>query len=185
MTTIDTSGPGAPAIHPAPSRPGPRTRIDAGAQVRGVPAGFVSRSLVYILDLGITLGLYAAGAIMLALGIALFTLQRPQVLGLSGLTTSFAYFAWALTYAAVTVAIWGATPGMGLLGLRIIRVDGRRVRWGRATLRAFLVPVLFAVTVFVDMLWILFDRRRRAIHDHVLGTIVIYDWSAHRSRAPD
>ena len=66
----------------------------------------------------------------------------------------------------------GRTPGMGTMGLRLLREDGRRVR-----LRQVLKRVgTFYVTAGLGSLLIPVTARRRALHDVVAGTVVVYDW---------
>jgi uncharacterized RDD family membrane protein YckC len=69
----------------------------------------------------------------------------------------------------------GQTPGMGTMGLRLLREDGRRVRLGQALKRV----ATFYVTFGLGSLLIPVTERRRALHDIVAGTVVVYDWGAH------
>lgn len=66
----------------------------------------------------------------------------------------------------------GQTPGMGIMGLRLLREDGRRVRLRQVLKRV----ATFYVTAGLGSFLIPVTERRRALHDVVAGTVVVYDW---------
>lgn len=78
-------------------------------------------------------------------------------------------------YGVVFFVATGQTPGMGMMGLRLRREDGRSVRLRQALKRV----ATFYVTVGLGSLLIPFTARRRALHDIVAGTVVEYDWGDH------
>lgn len=66
----------------------------------------------------------------------------------------------------------GQTPGKQLLGLMVITVYGERPGVGRCLLRTF--GYLLSVLPFsLGLLWVGFDREKRALHDWVAGTYVV------------
>jgi uncharacterized RDD family membrane protein YckC len=67
----------------------------------------------------------------------------------------------------------GRTYGDQVLGLRVVDAGGRTPRPGRAILRAVLCAI-FPLGLF----WAGVSSRRRSVHDLVLRTSVIYDWTA-------
>jgi uncharacterized RDD family membrane protein YckC len=70
---------------------------------------------------------------------------------------------------------YGATPGMSVCGLRILRaVDGEAIDFSVAALR-FLIFVLEIVTIvgLAGFLVAAFEKRKRAVHDLIAGTIVV------------
>lgn len=86
-----------------------------------------------------------------------------------------AYTAYLVAYFAVPVARFGRTPGQALLGLRVRCSDGRPVGAVRAVVRALVLPLLTTATLGLSALGILLGRRRRALHDVIAGTVVVYD----------
>lgn len=66
-----------------------------------------------------------------------------------------------------------ATPGMRLTGVTVRSWTGERPSY----LQAFVQTILFYVTVYptwsLVLLIVLFDRRRRTLHDMLAGTLVI------------
>jgi uncharacterized RDD family membrane protein YckC len=65
----------------------------------------------------------------------------------------------------------GRTLGKQMMGLRIVRSNGTRLRAGRAFWRALLCATFFPV-----LLLALVNRRNRGLEDVVFGTVVAYDW---------
>jgi uncharacterized RDD family membrane protein YckC len=65
----------------------------------------------------------------------------------------------------------GRTVGKQMMGLRVVRSDGRHLNLLRAFLRAVLCAVFFPV-----LLLALVSRRNRGLEDVAFGTVVIYDW---------
>jgi uncharacterized RDD family membrane protein YckC len=69
----------------------------------------------------------------------------------------------------------GKTPGMALLGLRLLRSDGGKV--GAITaLKRFLAVTLSMLTFGMGFLMVLVTERRRTLHDLLARTVVVYDW---------
>jgi uncharacterized RDD family membrane protein YckC len=67
----------------------------------------------------------------------------------------------------------GATVGKLLIGARIIRMDGSKIGFGVALVRWF-GSLLSSLLLGIGYLFIAFRRDRRALHDLVAGTQVIY-----------
>jgi uncharacterized RDD family membrane protein YckC len=85
---------------------------------------------------------------------------------------------FAIAYPIAFWAVLGETPGDMLLGLRIVRTDGKRMNLRRALLR-YVGCLLAALPLFLGFLWILVDERRQGWHDKIAGTYVLY--TAHDS----
>jgi uncharacterized RDD family membrane protein YckC len=143
----------------------------------GHRAGFASRAMADAVDLGIIwlLGL----ALLLSAGVVRYLLTGPPFgvpalrLWLSGPLGVLL----AVGYLAVGWTTTGRTPGKQLAGLRVVDLAGNRLHPPRALLRALLC-VLFPA----GLLWVLVSRRNAAVHDLLVRSAVLYDWSYH---APD
>jgi uncharacterized RDD family membrane protein YckC len=87
----------------------------------------------------------------------------------------------ALLYAPAMMARQGEgnglTIGKRMVGVRVVRDDGRPIGFWLALGRLLVVLVGTAITggpfLLVDALWPLFDKRDRAIHDIVVETHVV------------
>jgi uncharacterized RDD family membrane protein YckC len=78
-------------------------------------------------------------------------------------------------YRVLFYVVAGQTPGMAVMGLRLLRADGRKVGLKQAVKRA----ATFYLTLGLGSLLIPVSSRRRALHDIVAGTVVVYDWGSH------
>jgi uncharacterized RDD family membrane protein YckC len=87
---------------------------------------------------------------------------------------------WAAGYFVFFWSTTGQTPGNRVLEIRVQdAADGRPLSVARSAVR---VPaaVLSALLLFVGYLLVLVDSRRRALHDRLLGSVVVYVPSARR-----
>ena len=74
----------------------------------------------------------------------------------------------------------GQTIGKYVMGVRIVRVDGKQMSYIKAFLRYAGYFVSLA-TLGIGFIWVVFDSQRRALHDHLAGTCVIYSWRAQQN----
>jgi uncharacterized RDD family membrane protein YckC len=68
--------------------------------------------------------------------------------------------------------ILGRSPGMALLGLRIVTDDGGPIGLGRVIVR-FAGYVIGALPLLLGFAWALWDPRKQAWHDKLAGTVVL------------
>ncbi len=68
---------------------------------------------------------------------------------------------------------FAATPGKMVCGLRVVRTDGARVTYGRATGRVF-GKWLSSLTLCIGYLMVGFDEQKRALHDYLADTRVVF-----------
>jgi len=67
----------------------------------------------------------------------------------------------------------GQSIGMMPFGMRIVRnTDGGKLTWGNVILRFIGMIVAFAV-IFIGIIWVAFDSRKRGWQDLIGGTVVI------------
>jgi uncharacterized RDD family membrane protein YckC len=142
-------------------------------------AGIVSRTVALAIDALVLTVSFAVASGVLGLILSLFTpveVSSPgAVLGAAGV--------WSLVVASYFVLFWtlaGETPGMRLMALRVSNGAGDAPGLGQA-LRRLVGMVLAALPFFAGYLPVLFDDRRRGLHDMLAGTVVVY---APTSRAP-
>ena len=79
---------------------------------------------------------------------------------------------WAY-YVAFT-ALYGATPGKMLLGIRVVKTDGRPVDWLTAFMREVVGKTLSALLLGLVYLWAFFHPKRQAWHDLIADTLVVH-----------
>jgi hypothetical protein len=92
-------------------------------------------------------------------------------------------FGWAGLYFTLFVAVWsGRTPGKRLLGIRIVRLDGKPISLWVSFNRfgGYAASIFTGLLGFFEMFW---DANRQALHDRIAATVVVRE---HGSRAkPD
>jgi uncharacterized RDD family membrane protein YckC len=139
-------------------------------------AGVATRLGAFIIDLVISVGIFYVVVLAIAFVVRLFTGNEINV------TRGSAWWgvplvAWEFLYFWYCWTVAGKTPGMALFGLRVVRGDGTAVRSGRAAARTlfFLLSWAFFIPGFLG---IIFGKRRRALHDVIANTAVVYDFDA-------
>ena len=70
---------------------------------------------------------------------------------------------------------------MALPGVRVVRSDGADAGARRAVVRTLALPLSFLI-LGLGFAGILLGRQRRALHDVIAGTVVIYSWDARAAR---
>ena len=82
----------------------------------------------------------------------------------------------------VLTALSGRSFGKWATGLRIERIDGQPLGFGRAILRHFIGYPLSLLVFGFGFLMAAFNARGRALHDMIAGTIVIRDEARHTAQ---
>jgi len=70
----------------------------------------------------------------------------------------------------------GQTPGKRVLGIRVVGDEtGRSIGYGRAFGRYAITFVFgfFVLPIILDYLWPLWDSKNQALHDKVVGSVVV------------
>ena len=81
------------------------------------------------------------------------------------------------------ISFWilsGQTPGKRILGVRIMRTDGGRLKMSNAIWRQ--LGYYISSILYLGFIWILFDNKRQGFHDKLAGTIVTYSWPEGKMR---
>ncbi len=159
-----------------PASGGGRTRIS------GYYAGPLSRLLAYLIDSFVVftgaglISTIAVGSINVVLAADLQFDWRAGVLGFA------AFSVWFFLYFWVGVAVSGRTPGMSVLGIKVVEKEGTPVSPSHAAVRALVLPI--SMVTIVGVLGVVFDARQRALHDVVARTAVVYDWGDRPAELP-
>ena len=138
--------------------------------MRGTPAGLVTRVLAGAVDLVVVVVLVAAGYAAVA---ATRFLLHPAGFSFpttSGRTLLIVGLAVLAVYLAVTWAVLGGSVGDRLLGLRVVAAGGGSLHWAQCGIRAALCTV-FPIGLF----WVLVSRTNRSVQDLLVRTSVVYD----------
>jgi len=174
--------PGTPPIAPLPKQQAVEQTAALAAPepiTRTVPGG-IRRWIAHLIDLALIAGLVQAAALQGLIGpewqgflphdplsFAEAIATRPVLL------LGLVFVALHLVGGALFTALFAATPGGLLTGLRVVaKKTGKKVGPARALIRAILsVPSL--VVGGLGYLWSVVDGHRRALHDVVTGSVVV------------
>ncbi len=153
---------------------------DRDVGLQGHYAGFCTRLVSFAIDLLTVVVLFdAAGKVVEYIVSTLsgkqFTVSEYPV------AAGIALAVWAFIYCAYTQASSGRTLGMAVAGLRAVRSDGTPLDGRHAVLRVLAFPLSF-LTLGIGFLLILVNQDRRALHDLVAKTAVVYAWDARTAR---
>lgn len=153
--------------------------VSSGFTYRGFWIRFLAKLLdSLILDVVIWIVLLAAAGswylrtvrgMSAAAGDPMLLLQREltlvAVFGAAGLLLVLGYSTWMN-------GRWGATVGKMAIGAVIVNTDGTPISYGKAFARAC-AELLSALILDIGYIIAAFDGQKRALHDHICGTLVI------------
>lgn len=149
-------------------------------------AGFWIRFLARLID-GILLGVVNAIVrlpLMLMFGIGTMGMGRgfghpgaglilaPALVGLLGISTLIG-IGLGVAYEVYFLTNHGATPGKMALGLRVIRADGGAIT-PMVALGRYFAMWISAFILMIGYIMAAFDPEKRALHDRICETRVIY-----------
>ena len=156
----------------------------------GQYAGFLSRAVGLILDYVIIAAIIVGSGILInllfsALRIDLAAcpagtpINSVQTLVCVGGRVSLVLFAIILSplYYVFFWSLTGQTIGQRVMGLRVVRLNGRRPGFWLSLVRWIGCQVCI-LTLGIGFLWVLVDNRRMGWHDKLARTCVLYAWPA-------
>jgi uncharacterized RDD family membrane protein YckC len=159
-----------------PFEPPPAAR----ESLQGHYAGFASRFAAFVVDLVVLTGIFVL--VLAAISFMASVLTGKSIhFNQGNVWVVVAYAVWAFIYFAHFWGLNGKTPGGALFGLQVLTNDGGDVSGRRAIGRTLAFPLSFLI-LFLGFLGILLSDRRRALHDAIAGTVVIYCWDARAAR---
>jgi uncharacterized RDD family membrane protein YckC len=156
------------------------TRADEALSQQGYYAGAVTRLVAFVIDQTTVTGVFAVATAALAWVLSLVT-ANEVTWDPDAWFTGLVFIFWWIFYYAYPWAVSGKTLGMALLGIRVVRRDGSRASAGNAMRRTLALPLSF-LTLGIGFLPIIFGKERRALHDGIGGTAVVYSWDARGAR---
>lgn len=162
--------PTGPAGYPWHAARSPFPAPVAHPDVRGTPAGLVTRVLAGAVDLVVVAVLVAAGYAAVAATRFLVHPTRFSFPATGGRTLLLVGLLVLAVYLALTWAVLGGSVGDRLMALRVVGAGGTRLHWAQCVIRAALCTV-FPIGLF----WVLVSRTNRSVQDLLVRTAVVYD----------
>ena len=135
------------------------------------PAGIATRGTALAIDAAIANLICLVLGALIGLVTSLVGDLRPQ-----WVVALLAAAGWALIVGGYFTLFWattGQTPGMRLMRLQVVTYSGGRVHFVRALIRLGGL-VLAIIPLFAGFVPVLFDARRRGLHDWLARTLVIH-----------
>ena len=142
-------------------------------------AGFVTRLVAFLIDRVIVsiilfIIVWSTEWILNAFAINILLFFENQSWQMSLAVAVGLFLAIQMLYDIGFWLLAGQTPGKRVLGVRVVRTDGKRLNFGNALRRS--IGYVISGILFLGYLWILFDNRRQGFHDKLAGTMVVYSW---------
>jgi uncharacterized RDD family membrane protein YckC len=147
---------------------------------QGHYAGSVSRFLAFVVDAAVSAGLFALGLAATSLVVQVVT-GHSVSWSRTNIVVAIIFVAWEFFYFGYSWAASGRSFGMAVLGIRVVRADGRAIEPRQGVVRALVFPLSFLLCG-LGFLGIIVQREHRALHDLIAGTAVIYAWDARAAR---
>lgn len=158
------------------------SRVVAGGPSAGTSrwhyGGFWIRFCAVIID-GILLQLVRMPMSLLILGAMESPFQSFQArmapMAMTGamLTLTLVSMLVAFLYEVIMIRYYGATVGKMAIGVKVIRTDGNDVSWGVSIGRYFM-KIVSGMILAIGYIMAGFDDEKRALHDRVCDTRVVY-----------
>jgi uncharacterized RDD family membrane protein YckC len=137
-------------------------------------AGYGERLVAYIVDVVIVSLVCLAVIVVGGLAVGLGSIGGGAGAAIGGSLLLFlVIFIISVGYFPFFWARVGATPGMKMFGLLVVRdSDGGPITTGQAVLRLVGYWVS-GLVLYLGYIWVFIDKRRRGWHDLIAGTVVV------------
>lgn len=142
--------------------------------VIGQYAGFATRGVALVIDIAVV----ALVGTIIGIASSLIGSMFPMsgwAHELLVITTGGLIILFTVGYYVVSWTLLGQTVGKYVMGVRVVTVDGGPISMRAALIRYF-GYFISALAFFLGYLWVLVDDERRAWHDHLARTMVVYAW---------
>ena len=135
-----------------------------------VYVGLVTRAIAFAIDAAIVNAVAIVVAAIVALTLTIVS-KPDELRGVLIAIGGVAWLLWTVGYFATFWSTTGQTPGNRILRIRVSAADGRALPLRRALVR-FVGLTLAAIPLFAGFALILFDDRRRGLHDMLARSVV-------------
>lgn len=143
-------------------------------------AGAASRFTAYVVDATVSSGVFMLGLAAVSYAAGIVT-GHTVTWEKGGPIAGIAFLGWQFVYYAYSWGSSGRTFGMALLGLRVVHRSGTGLSPSRAIIRTVAFPLSFLL-LGLGFAGIVLQAERRALHDLLAGSAVVYDWDARAAR---
>ena len=156
-------------------------RAIARESLQGDYCGPVSRLAAFALDVVLSYFLYTLALAAVSFSVSVVVGHQVHYTRSGSVVVFAVSVVWEFVYFAYCWATTGKTPGMVVLGIRVVRADGAHAEPWRAVVRTLILPIS-VIFFFVSFPLILLQRAHQAPHDLAAGTAVVYAWDARAAK---
>jgi uncharacterized RDD family membrane protein YckC len=160
---------------------GKRAEAIARASLQGDYCGAVSRLAAFALDVVLSYFVFTLVLAAVSFSVSIVVGHSVHYTRSGSVVVLAISIVWEFVYFAYPWAATGKTPGMVVLGIRVVRADGAHAETWRAVVRTLILPIS-VVFFFVSLPLVLLQRAHQAPHDLVAGTAVVYAWDARAAK---
>jgi uncharacterized RDD family membrane protein YckC len=160
---------------------GSRAEALARESLQGDYCGAVSRLAAFALDIVLSYFLFTLALAAVSFGVSIVVGHSVHYSRSGSVAVLVISIVWEFVYFAYCWATTGKTPGMVILGIRVVRADGGHAEAWRAVVRTLILPISVAL-FFVSLPLIFLQREHQAPHDLAAGTAVVYAWDARAAK---
>ena len=152
-----------------------RVQAPTGAEERAAPdyTGLVTRAIGFGIDAVIIdlAAIIVTAIVVLALNLFNIPSEIDKALAAVG---AVVFIAWSAAYFVTFWSTTGQTPGARVMRFRVLALGAKHGHLGprRAFLR-LLAMILAAIPLLAGYFMVLFDDRRRGLHDRLVRTVVV------------
>jgi uncharacterized RDD family membrane protein YckC len=143
---------------------------------QGHYAGSVSRFAAYSIDLVVSTAVFVLALAAISWGVRIVS-GHDVSWNRSSVVVAVIFVLWQFLYFGYCWAVSGRTPGMAMLGIRVVRADGTVLPPKQAIVRSLVFPLSFLL-FGLGFIGILVQHEHRALHDLIAGSAVVYSWDA-------
>jgi uncharacterized RDD family membrane protein YckC len=135
--------------------------------------GLVTRGIAFALDAAVinVVAIVVAGGVALALSV--LSVPKDSLDTIVVAAGGVLFLAWSVGYFVTFWSTTGQTPGSRLMRITVRGAGGESVLSPRRAAFRFACLVLAAIPLLAGFLPILFDDRRRGLHDMLARTVVV------------
>lgn len=135
-------------------------------------AGFWIRVVASLIDSCLLFAVQFVLSLMIGLIVGLLGIAAEGDPGVNLVIWMFGV-SLSICYAVFFTGYCGQTPGKMALRIKVIRIDGSSITYGRAALREIPGKFISGILLGIGYLMVAFDSQKQGLHDKIADTYVI------------
>ena len=132
-------------------------------------AGFLIRFFAKIIDMSI---IFFGLVIVELFAILIFGFDFLETMPSVVWILALLFFVTIAIYDIIFIKLKSATPGMNVVGIKVVRIDGKEISWATSIARRIFYKI-GEFFFFIGIIFILFDDKKQGLHDKVVNTYVV------------